>query len=156
MRVIPEGEREDYAEYAWTLWAAEGMSTRAIAAHIERERGVRISHVTVAELVKEGRAAGEVPSRADVVAELHTATRHMLALLHEAHRTGNLTTAELAREVAKVHDRRARLFGADAPTRVRFEDDPPPPVPPEVLAAIAEYVPPWVADRPDNGEESAR
>lgn len=148
--MIPEGERPEWAEYAWTLWAAEGKSTRMIAEQLRIERGIRVSHVTVAELVKEGREATELPTRTEVVRELHTATRHVLALLFEDHRLGNLTTGELTREVVKVWERRARLFGADAPAQVP-DDAPAPSTPDAILDAIERYEREQAARRASGG-----
>lgn len=133
-RVIPLGERPEWAADAFEYHAVDGDSTRMIAERLFVARGIRVSHVTCAELVHEGRAAHPMPDRAQVRVDLDAALRGMVSRLAADRRTGAATSAETAPPTLAAWRQLARLHGADAPTALVLDDLR---APPTVDAAMA-------------------
>lgn len=126
-------DRSRLVALAWEL-AEQGWGVRYIAERIGR------SPATAARYVKEGREAAswiEVLDRAEERAraaqrlDLYTSW-----LLAERSELGG-KALEYVPVLLKVEERRAKLTGSDAPTRVKVEDDrPAPTVDPETVRAI--------------------
>lgn len=135
---IPADQREQLAEKAWLLHVGGG-SYRAIAEHISAGLGVRISHTTAGELVREGRAAEPTATRTEATADIRGETRVWLHRLNEDYRIGALGTAEAVPLVVRLLDRLARLHGTDTPVRIAIEDDRlPPTIDPEMAARLVD------------------
>jgi hypothetical protein len=127
---IPPDRRDELADEAWEMWAAEGWGYRLIAQVFTHERGVPMSHVTAGVLVKEGkeRARQEWPTRSDMALRIHTASMHLLEKAWQEWRAGGTkdgptTVLDIAPHVGRELERLARLHGVNAPARLAVSDD---------------------------------
>lgn len=118
---------------AWELHAHEGRSARYIAEKLQ------VSPDTAARWVRDGKAAEQYIDLLDRAEErVRMATRldfYTGALVSEWNE-GAAKAAEVIPILLKIEERRAKLVGLDAPTRVSVEDDRVVAVDPKVVAAV--------------------
>lgn len=118
---------------AWELHAHEGRSARYIAEKLN------ISPDTAARWVREGKAAEQYIDLLDRAEErVRMATRldfYTGALVSEWH-GGVAKAVEVIPILLKIEERRAKLVGLDAPTRIAVEDSRSLEVDPATVAAV--------------------
>jgi hypothetical protein len=118
---------------AWELHAHEGRSARYIAEKLH------ISPDTAARWVREGKAAEQYIDLLDRAEErVRMATRldfYTGALVSEWH-GGVAKAVEVIPILLKIEERRAKLVGLDAPTRIAVEDSRSLEVDPATVAAV--------------------
>lgn len=131
----------------------EGCSLVRVAEHLTAETGRRVARSTVYEWVKQARSTEvyiELFERAEEVQRSSLRLDIALGIVVDALRTRGSDPVEVAKVIVKIEERRARLLGLDAPTRVSVEDSTTPPeVDPATVAAVR-------AMRQENAEKYRR
>lgn len=129
-RPAPDPER---VAKAWELHAHEGRSARYIAEKLG------ISPDTAARWVRDGKAAEQYIDLLDRAEErVRMATRldfYTGALVSEWN-GGVAKATEVIPILLKIEERRAKLVGLDAPTRISVDDGTVPEVDPRTVAAV--------------------
>lgn len=127
------GPDPDKVAEAWEYHAHEGRSVRWIAEKL------KISPSTAADWVKQGRAAEQwidLLDRAEERMRMATRLDFYTGMAMSAFNEGSIDVEKVLPLLLKIEDRRAKLGGLDAPTRVAIESDREKEPDPRTVAAV--------------------
>lgn len=131
--VARPGPDPEQVAKAWELHAHEGRSARYIAEQLH------ISPDTAARWVREGKAAEQyidLLDRAEERVRMATRLDFYTGALVSEFQAGAAKLTEVIPILLKIEERRAKLVGLDAPTRVAIEDASQPEPDPRTVAAV--------------------